>query len=285
MPRVSLPLLNLQCPHRHFRAPASPCPRLPRALTVCCTWNPPHVPSLPCPWPCPRVVPLAPHGSPRARAAAAATLLWAGSGRRRASACLPSSMLAPEVVEEDEARWRSRPTLRLPVPLEEGGEACRREIWRCRDPRGRGGAGPRREIWGSEEVGSGGTRWRQAGGGGGGAARQSPHLFPPFNRARAPHGRRRSSMPEVEAAAAGVHGRARWGRGGLACTGAPSALSAAASLLYPARARRSYSWSPPRHDRLTIARSRRERRCCRPRKGRPGRAAAGGRHGVEGLAR
>ncbi|CAN6331755.1 unnamed protein product [Urochloa humidicola] len=82
---------------------------------------------------------------------------------------------------------------------------------------------------------------------------------------------RRSFMPEVEAATAGAHGRARWGRGGPA--GSRGDLRAPAIRAQHrckpplrARARQSCSWSPPRHDRLTIARSRRERRRCRPAK-------------------
>ncbi|CAN6181891.1 unnamed protein product [Urochloa humidicola] len=67
--------------------------------------------------------------------------------------------------------------------------------------------------WGRRTRPAGGTRRRRAGGGGG-AAPRSPHLFPPSNRSRAPAVR--SSMPEIEVAAAGAHGRARWGRGGPA---------------------------------------------------------------------
>ncbi|CAN6241052.1 unnamed protein product [Urochloa humidicola] len=46
---LSLPLLNLQCPRRHFRAPASPRPRLrPRPRPrLPSPWDPPHVPCLP----------------------------------------------------------------------------------------------------------------------------------------------------------------------------------------------------------------------------------------------
>ncbi|CAO2200431.1 unnamed protein product, partial [Urochloa humidicola] len=64
--------------------------------------------------------------------------------------------------------------------------------------RGRGGAGPRREIWSSEEVGGGGTEEEEEE-----ACRRSrSSRSNRARRARAPT--RHSSMPEVEAAAAGA---------------------------------------------------------------------------------